>query len=91
MPNLKSSKKDVRRIKKRRERNAQQKSTIRTYAKNILKAIKANNKEEAQTLYNKFASLVDKAAKKNLIHKKNADRKKSRIAQKIATLQKVAA
>ncbi len=91
MPNLKSSKKDVRRIKKRRERNSQQKSAIRTYAKNILKAIKANNKEEAQTLYNHFASLVDKAAKKNLIHKKNADRKKSRMSKKIAAIQKVAA
>ncbi len=90
MPNLKSSKKDVRRTKRRKERNSRQKSAIRTYAKNILKAIKANQKEEAQALYNTFASLVDKAAKKNIIHKKTANRNKSRISSKIAALAKAA-
>jgi len=90
MPNLKSSKKDVRRTKRRRERNSRQKSAIRTYAKNILKAIKANQKEEAQALYNTFASLVDKAAKKNIIHKKTANRNKSRISSKISALTKAA-
>jgi small subunit ribosomal protein S20 len=89
MPNLKSSKKDVRRTKTRKERNSRQKSAIRTFAKNILKAVKANNKEEAQSLFNGFASLVDKAAKRNLIHKKTADRNKSRISSKIAGLAKV--
>jgi len=83
MANLRSSKKDIRRSERRKERNSQQKSTIRTFAKNILKSIKAGNKEEAQTLFANYASLVDKAAKKNIIHKKNADRKKSRMALKI--------
>ena len=87
MANLRSTKKDIRRSEKRRERNSQQKATIRTYAKNILKSIKAGKKDEATTLFGNYASLVDKAAKKNIIHKKNADRKKSRMALKIETLK----
>lgn len=91
MPNLKSSKKDVRRTKTRKERNSRQKSAIRTFAKGIMKSIKANKKEEAETLFNSFASLVDKAAKRNLIHKKTADRNKSRMSSRIAALGKVSA
>jgi small subunit ribosomal protein S20 len=87
MANLRSTKKDIRRSEKRRERNSQQKATIRTFAKNILKSIKAGKKEEANILFNNYASLVDKAAKKNIFHKKNADRKKSRMALKISTLK----
>ncbi len=87
MANLRSTKKDIRRSEKRRERNSQQKATIRTFAKNILKSIKAGNKEEASNLFNNYASLVDKAAKKNIIHKKNADRKKSRMAIRISSLK----
>jgi small subunit ribosomal protein S20 len=87
MANLRSTKKDIRRSEKRRERNSQQKATIRTFAKNILKSIKAGNKEEASSLFNNYASLVDKAAKKNIIHKKNADRKKSRMAIRISSLK----
>lgn len=90
MANLKSSKKDIRRSEKRREQNSKQKSAIRTYAKNILKAVKANNKEVAQENFNSFASLIDKAAKKKIIHKKNADRKKSRLALRISAISKAA-
>jgi small subunit ribosomal protein S20 len=88
MANLKSSKKDIRRTAKRKERNSQQKATIRTVAKSLLKTIKLGKKEEAISLYKDFSSLVDRAAKKNLIHKKKADRSKSRVAIKIAAIGK---
>ncbi|MCB1141172.1 MAG: 30S ribosomal protein S20 [Leptospiraceae bacterium] len=87
MANLRSSKKDIRRTEKRKARNSAQKSTIRTYAKNILKSIKAGNTEEAANMFNSYASLLDKAAKKSLIHKNNASRKKSRMAKKITALK----
>jgi len=87
MANLRSTKKDIRRSERRKERNSAQKTTMRTYAKNILKSLKSGNKEEATSLFNTYASLVDKAAKKNIIHKKNADRKKSRMAQKISSIK----
>ncbi|MCB1176173.1 MAG: 30S ribosomal protein S20 [Leptospiraceae bacterium] len=90
MANLRSSKKDIRRTEKRKALNSQQKATIRTYAKSIFKAIKANNQEYAKTSFNKYSSLIDKAAKRNLIHKRNADRNKSRMALRISALSKAA-
>jgi small subunit ribosomal protein S20 len=87
LANLKSSKKDIRRSEKRRERNAKKKSSIRTFAKNILKSVKAGKKEDALKFYNEYASLVDKAAKDKIIHKKSADRSKSRISVRIAAIK----
>ena len=87
MANLKSSKKDIRRTEKRRDRNAKKKSSIRTYAKNILKSVKAGKKEEALKFYNEYSSLLDKAAKDKIIHKKSADRSKSRISVRIASIK----
>lgn len=87
MANLKASKKDIRKSAKRREANAQKKSAIRTFAKNILKAVKNGNKEEASTLYRKYSALIDKAAKISLVHKNNANRHKSRMAKKINALK----
>ncbi|MCB1158081.1 MAG: 30S ribosomal protein S20 [Leptospiraceae bacterium] len=83
MANIRSSKKDIRRTAKRRLANMQKRSTIRTFAKNILKSIKEGKLEELPSLFNKYASSLDKAAKKKLIHKNNANRNKSRMAQKI--------
>ena len=87
MANQKSSKKDIRRSEKRRDRNAKKKSSIRTFAKNILKSVKAGKKEDAVKFYNEYASLLDKAAKAKIIHKKAADRGKSRISVKIASIK----
>lgn len=87
MANLKSSKKDIRRSEKRRDRNSKKKSSIRTYAKNILKSVKAGKKEDAVKFYNEYASLLDKAAKDKIIHKKTADRSKSRISVRIASIK----
>lgn len=83
MANLKSSKKDIRKIAKRKELNSQKKSTLRTYTKNILKLIKEGKKEDAAKSFQKFSSLLDKAAKTNLVHKNKAGRSKSRMAIKI--------
>jgi small subunit ribosomal protein S20 len=88
MANLKSSKKDIRRSERRREANAQKKSKLRTFAKNILKNIKEGKVDEAATLYVVYSSLLDKAAKTNLIHSRNADRKKSRMAILISKTKK---
>ncbi|BDA80116.1 MULTISPECIES: 30S ribosomal protein S20 [Leptospira] len=90
MANLRSSKKDIRRTERRKERNSQDRTEIRTYARGLLKAIKSGNKEEALGFFSKYASKIDRAAKTNLIHKKNADRKKARMAAKINLLAKPA-
>jgi len=91
LANLRSSKKDIRRSERRKERNAQDKTEMRTYARNLLKAIKIGNKDEALTVFSKYASRLDRAAKTKLIHKKNADRKKARMAARINAIGATAA
>ncbi|EQA45971.1 ribosomal protein S20 [Leptospira broomii serovar Hurstbridge str. 5399] len=83
MANIKSSEKDIRRTKRRNAANSQNRNRLRTQAKKILKAIQDGEKEVLKSLYKEYASLLDKAAKTNLIHSKNADRKKSRMALRI--------
>ena len=82
MPNIRSSKKDVRRTLARTQRNRAAKSRIRTFRKRALEALKNGDVKAAQTAYNEFASAADKAAKGNTIHKNTASRLKSRLALK---------
>ncbi|MGE8720839.1 30S ribosomal protein S20 [Leptospira terpstrae] len=91
MANLKSSKKDIRRTARRKERNGEDRTELRTYARLLIKAIKAGDKTEALTVFSKLASKLDRAAKTKLIHKKNADRKKSRMALRINSIETKAA
>ncbi|MDV6234344.1 30S ribosomal protein S20 [Leptospira ellisii] len=83
MANIKSSEKDIRRTKRRNAANSQNRSRLRTQAKKVLKAIKEKNQQAATALFVEYTSLLDKAAKTNLIHSKNADRKKSRMAKRL--------
>lgn len=83
MPNIKSQIKSMRKNEKRRERRAAQKSALRTALKNVEQAIAANDLEKARELYRFAAKKLDKAATKGIIHKNEAARRKSRLAQKI--------
>ncbi|GBF39257.1 MULTISPECIES: 30S ribosomal protein S20 [Leptospira] len=83
MANIKSSEKDIRRTKRRNAANSQNRNRLRTQAKKILKALQDGEKDSLKPLFSQYASLLDKAAKTNLIHSRNADRKKSRMALRI--------
>jgi small subunit ribosomal protein S20 len=84
MPNTKSAIKAARQNIKRRATNVKALEGIRKTAKTVKKLAAAGNLEEAQkALASAFAAL-DKAAKKNIIHKNNASRKKSRLAKLIS-------
>ena len=78
MPNLKSSIKDVRRTKRRTARNQARLTRVST----ALRAIKAaDSKEAAHSALREAASLLDKAARSELIHWRKAARQKSRLTQ----------
>jgi small subunit ribosomal protein S20 len=50
--------------------------------RNIIKKLRTTtNKAEAQELYKKAASMVDRLAKSGVIHKNNASNKKSKLAK----------
>lgn len=89
MANIKSQEKRNRQNEKRRSRNAQVKSSIRTASKKVEKAVAAKQSPEAvKDLYVKFVSTMDKAAGVGVVHKNTAARKKSRIAKRVNALAK---
>ena len=83
MDNHKSSEKRIRQIDVRKESNKYYAKTTR----NALKAIRStSNKEEAAVLLPKLTSMLDKLAKKNIIHKKKASNLKSSIVKHVSSL-----
>lgn len=86
MANIKSAEKRNRQNEKRREKNSQTKSSVRTENKKVLKALEskeAKSADELNSLYNGFVKKIDKAAARQVYHWKTAARKKSRLAKKI--------
>jgi len=84
MPNTKSAIKAARQNLKHRTINLTAKDKIRKATKAYKKAVTAGNKDEAAKLLSVAFAALDKAAKKNIIHKNNASRHKSRLAAMIA-------
>jgi small subunit ribosomal protein S20 len=83
MANHKSSEKRIRQIEVRKENNKYYAKTTR----NALRTIRAtSNKEEAAVLLPKLTSMLDKLAKKNIIHKKKASNLKSSIVKHVSSL-----
>ena len=86
MANNKSAKKRIQVAERNRLVNKSYKSTVRTLTKKTLlncekykQEPNSNNKELIQLSINEAFSLIDKAVKKNVLHKNNGANKKSRI------------
>lgn len=86
MANSSSAKKRVRQSAKRRLHNMGIRSEARTHIKNVIKAIEAGDKKQAQELYNKMIPVVDKVANKGIFHKNKIARHKSRLNNKIKAM-----
>jgi small subunit ribosomal protein S20 len=86
MPNKNSAKKELRKSVKREVANLKVKNTMKTTVKKSLKKIVAADKSVKDDLVI-IMKAVDKAAKKGVIKKQTADRKKSRLAKKINSLK----
>ena len=91
MPIIKSAQKRVRIARKATARNARTKRNLKTAVKTLQAALNSN-KKSGEAL-KKAQSAIDQAAKKNVIHKNKAARKKSQLARaaKIAAGVTVAA
>jgi len=84
MANHKSAKKRIRQTEAKKEQNKYHVKTARSFVKK-LKA--STEKSEAEELLKKVSSMLDKLAKKNLIHKKNAGNQKSKLTKHVAGLK----
>ena len=85
MANHKATKKDMRQAAKRRERNKYYGKTTRNAIRD-LKALKTG--AEATKEFPDVASMIDKLAKRGIIHKNKAANLKSKLARKVNTLAK---
>jgi small subunit ribosomal protein S20 len=85
VPNIKAAEKWVRQTSKRRVRNLDTKTRLKTLFK------KALDQPSDETLAREVASEFDKAAKRGTIHKNKAARKKSRLVKAQAAKAKAAA
>jgi small subunit ribosomal protein S20 len=74
VPNIKSAKKDLRKSRAAAVRNRAQRSALRTAVKKAKAAAAADDRLTA-------VSLLDRAARKGLIHKNAAARQKSKLAK----------
>ena len=92
MANNKSAKKRIQIAERNRLINKSYKSIVKTLTKKTLencekyeKNPNEDNKKIVQTSLNNAFSLIDKAVKKNVIHKNNGANKKSKITNFVKT------
>ncbi len=83
MANHKSAKKRIRNSATKRLRNRYQAKSTRTVIKNIRNS---KNRKEADDLLTKVYSMLDKLAKRNIIHKNKAANQKSKLTKFVAKL-----
>ncbi|WP_421872549.1 30S ribosomal protein S20 [Marinoscillum sp.] len=83
MANHKSALKRIRSNEAKRLRNRYQHKTARTYIKRLRET---TDKAEAEKLLQEVTAMVDKLAKKNIIHANKASNLKSSLTRRVNTL-----
>lgn len=81
MPRTKSTAKASRQSRDRRERLQPFKTNMKTMIRKVMDAVKEGKKDEAAKLLPMVYKSIDMAAKKQIIHKNTAARKKSLVAR----------
>ena len=87
MANIASSKKDIRRIARRNQRNRVVRSTLKTLRKNFIQVTDSKESQESEkaVAQQKYISAVDKAAKRGIVHRNKANRLKASCAKRLAS------
>lgn len=80
MANIKSSIKDIKRSRTRRDRNMAVRSKMRTYIKKFREAAAADDQAKKQEAYVAAQSAIDKAVSKGVLKRNTGSRYKSRLA-----------
>jgi small subunit ribosomal protein S20 len=81
VPRIRSAKKRLRQSARHTALNRQQRAALRTALRKVRHAATA---EEARAAYQAAAPLLDRAARKNIVHKNTAARQKSRLKKLVA-------
>ena len=83
MANHKSALKRVRSNEAKRVRNKYQLTTTRTFIKKLRAA---KDKAEAQEIFKTVTSMIDKLAKRGIVHKNKAANNKAKLAAHVASM-----
>ncbi|MBN1467465.1 MAG: 30S ribosomal protein S20 [Fusobacteriaceae bacterium] len=86
MAHSKSAKKRVAVAERNRVRNQAVKSRVKTFIKNVLAAVEANNVELAKAALVAAQKELDKAVTKGILNQNSVSRKKARLAAKVNAL-----
>lgn len=88
MPNTKSANKAMRQSRRRNAINTRTKFKVKNAVKNTRTLITEGNAKDAADSLKKAMSALDKAVKKDVMHKNTASRRKSRLQKAISKLGK---
>jgi len=83
MPITKSAKKALRKSLKNRGRNYSRRRTVRKLKKDYSISLTSGDKKLSAEKLQKLYKAIDKATKRNIIHKNKANRLKSSLAKKL--------
>ena len=83
MANTKSAEKAARQADQHRAHNVTLRSRMRTAIRKVNDAVTKGNKDEALTHYRAAVPVIDSMVNKNIIHRNQADRHKSRLAARV--------
>ncbi len=86
MANTAQARKRARQAIRNRTRNVAERSYMRTTVKNVEKAVLAGDKASAEAAFKVAVPILDKAARKNLIHANKAARLKSRLSKSVKAM-----
>jgi small subunit ribosomal protein S20 len=87
LANTESAKKRIRSSARKWARNRRYRSAARTFVKKASTHIREGEIDEAVEATRQAASILDKAARKGILHPRNAARRKSRLMKKLAAAQ----
>ncbi len=87
MPNIRAAEKRMRADRKRRERNLDFASELKTLSRKFQVVLASKQVQQAQELFRTFTKRLDQAASKGIIHRNTASRKKSRLARHLTHLR----
>lgn len=91
MANIQSAKKRIRQIEKRTAANRVYRASARTYIKKTRALIEAGKLDEAEAAMQQAISTLDRAAKRNIVHPRNAARRKGRLMAQLAAARQAQA
>ncbi len=86
MANTLQARKRARQSIKHRERNASQRSMLRSTIKKVKAAVEAKDKAAAESAYKEMVPVLDRYSTRGMLHKNTAARHKSRLSAHIKAL-----